>query len=90
MLIVEGHKMIEKEASIWRMEELKYYKQLYQCNQCGEIHRSYIKKVKNLGNDIYYETYCPKCREVVKHLWVGQDESDIYMLADPIMDKRYY
>ena len=72
------------------MEDLKCLEQFYQCNQCGEIHRSYIKKVKDLNNDIYYETYCPKCQEVVKHLWVGQDEGEISYYYDVTLDKRYY
>lgn len=72
------------------MEDLKYLERFYQCNQCGNIHRSYIIKVKDLDNDVYYKTYCPKCRGVQKHLWVGQDESEIYEFYNPILDSRYY
>lgn len=72
------------------MEELKYYDQLYQCNRCGDIHRSYINKVKDLDNCIYYETFCPKCRGVEKHLWVGQNESEISYYYDVTLDERYY
>lgn len=72
------------------MEELKYYEQFYQCNECGSIHRSYIKKVKDLDNGVYYEAYCPKCKGAKKHLWVGQEESEIYEFYNPILDLRFY
>jgi ssDNA-binding Zn-finger/Zn-ribbon topoisomerase 1 len=62
----------------------------YQCTKCGKIHRVKINKVWDLDDEIYYETYCPKCAEMVKHLDVGENELDMYELYDPVMDKRMY
>ena len=72
------------------MEDLRHLEQFYQCSECGSIHRSYIKKVEDLCYGIYYETYCPKCKSVEKHLWVGQDKDEIYEFYNPVLDSRYY
>ena len=62
----------------------------YQCSQCGDIHLEDSNKVIDLNDDIYYKLVCPVCREVRKHLFVGQTIEDKYLLADPILDQRYY
>lgn len=62
----------------------------YQCTKCGKVHRVNIKKTFDLGDEIYYLTYCPACKEVVKHLDVGLDDSELYLWVDPVMDERYY
>ena len=64
--------------------------QYYQCVTCGGIHCSDADKIIDLDDYIYYETYCPTCRGVTKHLWVGQDESEINYYYDVTLDKRYY
>ena len=62
----------------------------YQCINCGEIHSVNKNKVFDLGDDVYYATYCPVCRGVEKHLDLGDDKSERYHWADPVLDKRYY
>ena len=72
------------------MDTLGHETRNYQCIKCGDIHNADINKVFDLGDDIYYATYCPACRGVVKHLDVGEDESEIYELYDNTLDSRYY
>lgn len=62
----------------------------YQCSNCGEIHSVDIKKVFDLDDNLYYGTYCPKCRGVKKHLDLGVDKSERYALYDAVLDERYY
>lgn len=72
------------------MERLNSNEALYQCSECGHIHRAHIGKVIDLDNDLYYATYCQKCKKIEKHLWVGEDESEKYIYMDMILDERYY
>lgn len=72
------------------MDTLGHETRNYQCIKCGEIHNVNTNKVFDLGDDIYYATYCPHCKEVVKHLDVGEDVSEVYYWADPVLDERYY
>ena len=72
------------------MERLTCNEQYYQCSGCGYIHRAQVDKVIDLKNDLYYATYCPKCKEITKQLWVGEDESEVYALYDNTLDIRYY
>ena len=72
------------------MERLTCNEQYYQCAECGEIHAVRIDKAVDLCDCTYYAVYCPVCRDVVKHLCVGQNESDIYLLYDNNLDKRLY
>ena len=61
----------------------------YQCTKCGKVHRVNIKKIYDLDDGLYYATYCPACKEVVKHLDVGLDE-EISYYYDVTLDERYY
>jgi hypothetical protein len=72
------------------MDTLGHETRNYQCIKCGEIHSVEINKVYNLDDDIYYATYCPCCKEVVKHLDVGIDKNEIYELYDVVLDSKYY
>ena len=82
--------MIEKEAQAWGMDTLGQATRDYQCINCGEIHSVQQNRVFDLGDDVYYATYCSRCKEVVKHLDVGADKTEHYLWVDPILDKRYY
>ena len=82
--------MIEKEAQAWSMEKLGHETRDYQCIKCGEIHSVNKNKVFDLGDEVYYVTYCPTCRELHKHLDLGEDQSERYALYDAVLDKRYY
>lgn len=72
------------------MDTLGHETRNYQCIKCGKIHNVETKKTYDLGDDIYYATYCSTCRGVTKHLDVGEDKSDVYLWADPVLDERYY
>ena len=72
------------------MDTLGHETRNYQCIKCGKIHNVEINKVYNLNDDLYYATYCAHCKEVVKHLDVGVDKSDVHYWEDPVLDKKYY
>lgn len=57
-----------------------------QCQCCGNLH----KEIVSLSDsDLYIKTYCPKCRDETKHLWCGEDETDIYIYYNVNLDPRY-
>lgn len=62
----------------------------YQCIHCGDIHVTNTDKVWDLGDNIYYASYCPCCRKITKHLWVGEEQLDVYELADSSLDERWF
>lgn len=72
------------------MDTLENKELYYQCIKCGNIHRVKIDKVYDLGDDIYYATICPKCKEMRKHLFVGESEDEKYLYYDITLDSRYY
>ena len=72
------------------MDTLRHKEGYFQCSVCGNIHKEYCDEVINLDNDIYYATVCPKCRQMRKHLDVGQDKSEISYYYDVTLDSRYY
>ena len=82
--------MIEKEAQVWHMDTLRHKENYFQCIHCGDIHKEYSDEVIDLENQIHYVTVCPKCRQMRKHLDVGESESEIGYYADWTLDKRYY
>ena len=82
--------MIEKEAQVWHMDTLRHKESYYQCVQCGNIHKEYDDEMIDTQTDIYYATVCSHCRGVVKHLWVGDTEDEVYELYDNTLDSRYY
>lgn len=72
------------------MDTLGHETRDYQCINCGEIHSVETNKVFDLDDDLYYLTYCPACRKVLKHLDLGNNKSEVYHWADPVLDERYY
>ena len=79
--------MIVKEAQAWGMDTLE---RNYQCTKCGKIHRVKIDKTFDLDDGIYYLTYCSRCKEMVRHLDVGANNSEISYYYDVTLDERYY
>ena len=62
-----------------------------QCVQCGELHKVPSKCASISDDDLYTELiFCPKCRDETKHLWCGQDETEIYIYYNVNIDPRYY
>lgn len=72
------------------MDTLGHETRYYQCIKCGKIHNVENNKRYDLGDDIYYATYCSACRGVTKHLDVGEDKSELSYWVDPVLDERYY
>lgn len=58
-----------------------------QCQVCGALHKV---KIQLSEDDLYIEEWCPKCRDETKHLWCGEDETEIYMYYNLNADPRYY
>ena len=82
--------MIEKEAQVWHMDTKRHKEGYFQCAVCGNIHREYMDEVIDTNTDIFYATVCSRCRKVQKHLFVGENESEIIELYNPVLDLRYY
>ncbi len=60
-----------------------------QCQACGHLHK--VKEVLMSEDYLYTEQiYCPKCRDGTKHLWCGENETDIYYYYNLNTDPRYY
>ena len=72
------------------MDTLRHKESYYQCVQCGNIHKEYDDEMIDTQTDLYYATVCSHCRGVTTHLWVGENESEIYELYDNTLDSRYY
>ena len=62
-----------------------------QCQSCGELHKVKSKYASISDDDLYTEPiFCPKCRDETKHLWCGEDETEIYIYYNLNADPRYY
>lgn len=60
-----------------------------QCTQCGHLHK--VKKVSMSDDDLYTEPiWCVKCRDGTKHLFIGENQEDVYLYGDINLDERYY
>lgn len=58
-----------------------------QCRECGYIHR---EEMNFNIEELFIRAKCPRCGKMKNHMWVGDDPSDIYLYADPVLDERYY
>lgn len=72
------------------MDTKRHKQEWFQCTTCGNIHKDYTDEIINLKNGVYYATVCQSCRGVTRHLWVGENEDEIYELYDSTLDSRYY
>ena len=62
-----------------------------QCTECGELHKVKSKDASISDDDLYTEPiFCPRCRDGTKHLWCGEDETDVYIYYNANLDSRYY
>ena len=59
-----------------------------QCQVCGALHK--IKTKDASDEDLFIDEYCPRCRDGTKHLWCGEDETEIYYYYNANLDPRYY
>ena len=61
--------------------------QQYQCQICGSLQRS--KELFNIDNDLFIKMKCKHCGKETDHLWVGEDELDLYTMYNLNVDPRY-
>ena len=62
--------------------------QQYQCQICGSLQKS--KELFNIDNDLFIKMKCKHCGKETNHLWVGEDELDLYTMYNLNVDPRYY
>ena len=62
--------------------------QQYQCQICGSLQKS--KEPFNIDNDLFIKMKCKHCGKETDHLWVGEDELDLYTMYNLNVDPRYY
>lgn len=61
----------------------------FQCMHCGTLH--WIEDPPNINdNELYVTLKCGHCRQMAKHLWVGEQDEDKYIYYDVTKDSRYY
>ena len=60
----------------------------YQCQICGSLQKS--KEPLNIDNDLFIKMKCKHCGKETDHLWVGEDELDLYTMYNLNVDPRYY
>ena len=58
-----------------------------QCQVCGKLKKM---KIQPSEDDLYIYEYCPHCRDETKHLWCGEDETEIYVYYNVNVDPRYF
>ena len=58
-----------------------------QCQVCGELHKV---KIQLSEDGLYIDEWCPKCRDETKHIWCGEDETEIYYYYNANLDSRYF
>lgn len=62
-----------------------------QCSKCGNLHKVKSKDASISDDDVYTEPlWCHKCRDECKHLLIGDNIEDVYLLGDNMLDERFY
>ena len=62
-----------------------------QCMQCGNLHHVKNKDASISEDALYTEPlWCPRCRDGTKHLLIGENPEDIYLMGDTFLDERYF
>lgn len=61
-----------------------------QCQNCGKLHKIKQKDISIFDDDLYIQLHCPQCRDDTKHLWCGEDETEVYIYYNANLDPRYY
>ena len=61
-----------------------------QC-KCGNLHQVKSGDALISDDDLYTEPiWCSKCRDGTKHLLIGENPEDIYLMGDTFLDERYF
>ena len=62
-----------------------------QCQTCGKLHQVKRKHTSLSDDDLYTEPiWCPRCRDSIKHLMIGENEEDIYIFGNNNLDERIF
>lgn len=62
-----------------------------QCARCGNLHQVESKDAEISDDDLYTEPIvCNCCKGKTKHLLIGENKEDIYLLGDSSLDERYF
>ena len=62
-----------------------------QCARCGNLHRVKEKNASISDDDVYTEPiYCSFCRDSTKHLLIGENKEDVYLMGDNTLDERFF
>lgn len=59
----------------------------YQCQYCGSLRWS--KEPFNI-EDLFTKMRCRHCQRETDHLYVGEDENDLYLYYNVNLDQRFY
>lgn len=65
----------------------KKAKTYVQCTRCGNVHN--IRKFISV-EEMYTNTYCEKCKCILKHINLGNDKNEIDLFKDINIDSRWY
>ena len=62
-----------------------------QCQKCGHLHRVKSKEASISDDGLYTDPLCcPRCRDGTKHLLIGENPEDRYLMGDTFLDERYF
>ena len=62
-----------------------------QCSRCGHLTRVKSKDASISDDDLYTQPiYCSRCRDGTKHLLIGENKEDVYLMGDITLDERFY
>lgn len=62
-----------------------------QCAQCGYLHKVKSRDASISDDDLYTKPiFCTRCRDGTKHLLIGENKEDVYLLGDSSLDGRYF
>jgi hypothetical protein len=61
---------------------------LVQCQCCGTVHKTTIRNLSD--DDLFIEQWCPRCRDETKHIYCGENVTDIYYYYNVNVDPRFY
>ena len=62
-----------------------------QCSKCGNLVQVKSKDASISDDDLYTEPlFCSRCRDGTKHLLIGDNREDVYLMGDITLDERFY
>lgn len=62
-----------------------------ECCRCGHLHMVKGRYASVSDDDLYTKPlWCEKCKDVTKHLLIGENREDYYLNGDTTLDSRYF